>query len=217
MLSLEIACKLKKIFPRISTRGFYDLDSGTTLQNESYNVYPKRMFDALVGTKEITIMIHGLRNNAAGALTKFITARRRLAALGYKHPVIGYSYDSNTVGAQYISYALHALHIGVIIANKNGRNLAKFVEDFKPWIEFCVGIKGSADLESAKIVADKLKLNLVSKEFEIEEIEDLLVKTINILPTPKIQNDNYIEYMVALSRYSTLSSLSKYTTTAFDI
>ena len=108
MLSLEIACKLKKIFPRISTRGFYDLDSGATLQNESYNVYPKRMFDALVGTKEITIMIHGLRNNAAGALTKFITARRRLAALGYRYPVIGYSYDSNTVGAQYISYALHA-------------------------------------------------------------------------------------------------------------
>ena len=131
MLSLEIACKLKKIFPRISTRGFYDLDSGAILQNESYNVYPKRMFDALVGTKEITIMIHGLRNNAAGALTKFITARRRLAALGYRYPVIGYSYDSNTVGAQYISHALHALHIGVIIANKNGRNLAKFVGDFK--------------------------------------------------------------------------------------
>jgi len=131
VLSLEIACKLKKIFPRISTRGFYDLDSGATLQNESYNVYPKRMFDALVGTKEITIMIHGLRNNAAGALTKFITARRRLSALGYRYPVIGYSYDSNTVGAQYISYALHALHIGVIIANKNGRNLAKFVDDFK--------------------------------------------------------------------------------------
>jgi len=54
---LEIACKLKKIFPRISTRGFYDLDSGVTLQHESYHLYPKRMFDALVGTKEITIMI----------------------------------------------------------------------------------------------------------------------------------------------------------------
>ena len=75
MLSLEIACKLKKIFPRISTRGFYDLDSGATLQHESYHLYPKRMFDALVGTKEITIMIHGLRNNATGALTKFIAQR----------------------------------------------------------------------------------------------------------------------------------------------
>ena len=122
---------MKKIFPRISTRGFYNLDSGITIKNQSYHLYPKRIFDALVGAKEITIMIHGLRNNAPGALTKFVTAKKRLAYLGYKNPVVGYSYDSNTTGAQYISYALHALHTGLIIAGKNGRNLAKFVTDFK--------------------------------------------------------------------------------------
>jgi len=122
---------LKKIFPRISTRGFYNLDSGITIKNQPYHLYPKRIFDALVGAKEITIMIHGLRNNAPGALTKFVIAKKRLAYLGYKNPVVGYSYDSNTTGAQYISYALHALHIGLIIAGKNGRNLAKFVTDFK--------------------------------------------------------------------------------------
>ena len=122
---------MKKIFPRISTRGFYNLDSGITIKNQPYHLYPKRSFDALVGAKEITIMIHGLRNNAPGALTKFVIAKKRLAYLGYKNPVVGYSYDSNTTGAQYISYALHALHIGLIIAGKNGRNLAKFVTDFK--------------------------------------------------------------------------------------
>ena len=122
---------MKKIFPRISTRGFYNLDSGITIKNQPYHLYPKRSFDALVWTKEITIMIHGLRNNAPGALTKFVTAKKRLAYLGYKNPVVGYSYDSNTTGAQYISYALHALHTGLIIAGKNGRNLAKFVTDFK--------------------------------------------------------------------------------------
>ena len=122
---------MKKIFPRISTRGFYSLDSGITIKNQAYHLYPKRAFDALIGTKEITIMIHGLRNNTNGALTKFVIAKRKLAHLGYKNPVIGYSYDSNTTGAQYILHALHALHIGVIIANKNGRNLAKFVIDFK--------------------------------------------------------------------------------------
>jgi hypothetical protein len=123
--------KLKKIFPRISTRGFYNLDSGITIKNQSYNLYPKRSFDALIGAKEITIMIHGLRNNAPGALTKFVIAKKRLVHLGYKNPVVGYSYDSNTTGAQYISYALHALHTALIIAGKNGRNLAKFVTDFK--------------------------------------------------------------------------------------
>ena len=118
---------MKKIFPRISTRGFYDIYSGMTIKNESYRLYPKRYFDALIGSKEITIMIHGLRNNTSGALTKFVIAKRRLAHLGYKYPVIGYSYDSNTTGALYIM----RLHIGVTIANKNGRNLARFVTDFK--------------------------------------------------------------------------------------
>ena len=128
---MRLISKLKKIFPRISTRGFYSLDSGITITNQTYRLYPKRIFDALVGTKEITIMIHGLRNNTSGALTKFIIAKRKLVQLGYKNSVIGYSYDSNTTGAQYILHALHALHVGVIIANKNGRNLAKFVTDFK--------------------------------------------------------------------------------------
>ena len=122
---------MEKIFPRISTRGFYDLYSGKTMINEQYHLYPKRDFENLIGSKEITIMIHGLRNNPSGALAKFVIAKRKLVQLGYKHPVIGYSYDSNTHWAQYISYALQALYTGVTIANKNGRNLAKFVTDFK--------------------------------------------------------------------------------------
>ena len=120
-----------KIFPRISTRGFYDLYSGKTIENEPYRLYPKRDFEALIDSKDITIMIHGLRNNASGALTKFVIAKKRLVQLGYKYPVIGYSYDSNTTGVQYITSALHALYTGVTIANKNGRNLARFITDFK--------------------------------------------------------------------------------------
>jgi len=122
---------MKKIFPRISTRGFYDLYSGRTIENESYRLYPKRNFDALIDSREVAIMIHGLRNNTTGALAKFVIAKRRLTQLGYKNPVIGYSYDSNTTGAQYITSALHALYTGVTIAKKNGRNLAKFIADFK--------------------------------------------------------------------------------------
>jgi len=124
---LELLVKLKKIFPRISTRGFYDLYSGQTIINESYRLYPKRDFDNLIGSKEITIMIHGLNNNQAGALTKFVIAKRRLTSLGYKNSVIGYSYDSNTIGALYMM----KLHTGITIANKNGRNLARFIIDFK--------------------------------------------------------------------------------------
>ena len=64
---------------------------------------------------------------------------------------------------------------------------------------FCVGIKDAQDLIAAKETARILDLELVSKEFELEEIEDLLLKAIEILPRPKIENDNYIEYMVKLS------------------
>ena len=120
-----------KIFPRISTRGFYDLYSGRTIKNEPYRLYPKRDFEALIDSKDITIMIHGLRNNTSGALTKFVIAKKRLVQLGYKNPVIGYSYDSNTTGVQYVTSTLHALYTGVTIANKNGRNLARFITDFK--------------------------------------------------------------------------------------
>ena len=122
---------MKKIFPRITTRGFYDLNTGKTIIKSPYRLYPKKKFNELIGSKELTIMIHGLRNNNSGALSKFVIAKRRLKQLGYNHNVIGFSYDSNTAGAQYNSQEIHALNIGIIIANKNGKNLAEFITDFK--------------------------------------------------------------------------------------
>ena len=76
-------------------------------------------------------MIHGLRNDRSGALAKYVIAQKRLKALHYNHPVIGYSYDSNTAGVQYKSTAISALKTGVVIAKKNGRNLSKFILDMK--------------------------------------------------------------------------------------
>ncbi len=76
-------------------------------------------------------MIHGLRNNKSGALSKFSIAQNRLRQLGYKYPVVGFSYDSNTKGVQYKSCGKKATDIGRIIAKKNGVNLARFILDFK--------------------------------------------------------------------------------------
>ena len=117
--------------PRISTRGYYDLSTGKTLKNNSYFLYPKKSFDILNNSKEVTIMIHGLQNNNTGAIEKVRLAKNRLRKLGYVHPVIGFSYDSNTTGAHLIKHAKHALAVGQVIAKKNGRNLGKFIEDFK--------------------------------------------------------------------------------------
>jgi len=117
--------------PRISTRGYYDLSTGKTLKKNSYYFYPKKSFEKLIGSKELVIMIHGLRNNNAGAVAKAIIAKNTLRKLGYTHPVIGFSYDSNTTGAHLIAHAKQALDVGIMIAKKNGRNLGTFIEDFK--------------------------------------------------------------------------------------
>ncbi len=116
---------------RISTRGYYDLSNGITLKNNSYYTYPKNDFKKLINSQEITIMIHGLRNDNAGAIAKVVLAQKQLRKLGYVHPVIGYSYDSNIIGAHLIKHAKHALTVGQKIAIKNGKNLGKFIEDFK--------------------------------------------------------------------------------------
>ena len=76
-------------------------------------------------------MIHGLRNDRSGALAKYVIAQKRLKILHYNHPVIGYSYDSNTAGVQYKSTAISALKTGIVIAKKNGCNLSKFILDMK--------------------------------------------------------------------------------------
>ena len=122
---------MTKIIPRISTRGYYDLKYGKTIKNNSYFLYPKKYFDKLIGSKELVIMIHGLRNDNAGAIAKVMLAKNRLSRLGYHYPVIGFSYDSNTTGAHLLKHVKRALCAGQIIAQKNGRNLATFIEDFK--------------------------------------------------------------------------------------
>jgi len=116
---------------RISTRGYYDLLTGKTIKNNSYYLYPKKDFKKLIDSKELTIMIHGLRNDNAGAIAKVVLAKNKLKNLNYSYPVIGYSYDSNTTGAHLIKHAKRSLAAGQVIAKKNGRNLGKFIEDFK--------------------------------------------------------------------------------------
>ena len=122
---------LGKVFPKISTRGYYDLKTGKTIKNTSYDIYPKTTFHKILQKSEIVIMIHGLRNNKSGALAKYVIAEKRLKSLNYPHDVVGYSYDSNTAGVQYRSTALSALKVGVLIAKKNGKNLSKFITDVK--------------------------------------------------------------------------------------
>jgi len=120
-----------KNIPRISTRGYYDLSTGKKLKKNSYFLFPKKSFEKLNGKKELVIVIHGLRNDNTGAIQKIVIAKRRLKQLGYVHPVVGFSYDSNTKGAHLKKSALRALLVGQKIAKQNGYNLSQFIIDFK--------------------------------------------------------------------------------------
>tara|TARA_B100000575_G_scaffold18032_1_gene12531 strand:- start:1401 stop:2324 length:924 start_codon:yes stop_codon:yes gene_type:complete len=64
---------------------------------------------------------------------------------------------------------------------------------------FCVGIKGSKDIFYAQKVSDYFNLNLVVKEYSLDELELLLREVIDVLPIPTIEKDNYIEYIVKLT------------------
>lgn len=117
--------------PQISTRGYYDLNTGKTIRNKGYSIYPKKFFDELGNQKEITIMIHGLRNNRKDAKKKFLLTKNRLKKIGYPYPIIGFSYDSNTKGAHLKKYVKKSLKVGQKIARKNGVNLGKFIHNTK--------------------------------------------------------------------------------------
>ena len=64
---------------------------------------------------------------------------------------------------------------------------------------FCVGAENSKDIESAKAICKLLNVELIWKEFKLEEIETILMEVIGILPKPHIVDDDYIEYFVKVS------------------
>ena len=117
--------------PRVSTRGCYDLSTGQKIKDGEYRLYPRRYFEGIAGCAEIAVMVHGMRNDNSGAIQKVAIAKERLRRLGYVHPVVGFSYDSNTAGAHLASREKSALEVAQRIADMNGPHLGRFVEDFK--------------------------------------------------------------------------------------
>lgn len=120
--------------PRITTRHSYDLSSGKALHsNITYRVYPKYYFEGISRARELIIMVHGLRNDEQGSSEKIILAQDMLRRLrrGDAYHIVGFSYDSNTRGANISKYQKRALAVGRRIAKANGKHLAQFLIDFK--------------------------------------------------------------------------------------
>lgn len=128
-------------FPRITTRGYYDLNTGKPIKfNNDYNLYPKKKFNKIFKSeKEVVIFIHGMRNTRKGAVMGGQTLRRTLRKLGYKkYPVVSFSYDADIRGVHLLDkpHDIRLYHKIVNRANRiarhNGKkHLSVFIHDLK--------------------------------------------------------------------------------------
>ena len=118
-------------FPRVTTRGHFDLRTGKDLgKSNNYYLYPSKKFNSIIKSKEIVIFIHGMRNTRWGAQNGGKILRRTLRKIGYKkHPVVSFSYDADVREAHKPERYNKVLRVANSIAKKNGKLLGKFIDD----------------------------------------------------------------------------------------
>jgi asparagine synthase (glutamine-hydrolysing) len=102
---------------------------------------------------------------------------------------------------EHISKNVEGKNFGVLLSGGIDSSLiAKICKDYGYNFRcFCVGIVGSKDIYYAQKISDELNLDLVTREYSYEEVENLLKEVIEILPKPIIEDDNYIEYIVKVT------------------
>ena len=102
---------------------------------------------------------------------------------------------------EHISMNVQGVNFGILLSGGIDSSLiAKICKDYGYNFRcFCVGIDGSKDIYYAQKISDYLNLDLVTREYGYEEVENLLKEVIEILPKPIIKDDNYIEYIVKVT------------------
>jgi len=102
---------------------------------------------------------------------------------------------------EHISMNVQGVNFGILLSGGiDSCLIAKICQDYDYDFRcFCVGIAGSKDIYYAQKISDHLNLDLVTREYSYEEVENLLNDVIEILPKPIIEDDNYIEYIVKVT------------------
>lgn len=116
------------MIPRITTRGYYDRRTGRRIVRRDYGEYPRGLVGSLRELDEFVVVVHGMRNDSAGAAAKVSIATEALAGLGYDGKIIGFSYDADVINGHKRGN-LVALRVARDIATENGQSLAKFIND----------------------------------------------------------------------------------------
>lgn len=118
------------ITPRASTRGMFNLWNGRHTKKwnpREVNLWPQKKIEQLAKKEEMVIFVHGMRNSPKGAIMGTNHLRRRLRKLGYKYPVIGFSYDSDVRGAHIEANYRKTISTATSIAYENAYNLVALI------------------------------------------------------------------------------------------
>lgn len=179
-------------FPRISTRGHYNLWTGEwNEEKHGYFLYPKFKFKRIEKEKEIVIFVHGMRNTRFGAVRGGRLLRNKLRKLGYKYPVIVFTYDADIREAHKPEKYNDVLKTAKFIALQNGT--------VKLWSYIF-------DLKTKK---PKIKIHLVGHSLGCDVIRycylnDWLSKFVNVETIHLIGSPVEVDNVKKLSKYQTV-------------
>jgi pimeloyl-ACP methyl ester carboxylesterase len=131
----------------VSTRDHFGLSSGNLLPGYSEISYDPSLSEVAPSCtidREIVIYVHGWNADEQSAIDQFNTVKASLDSLGYRQPIIGFSWDSNTINTGWNWFDwwdawdwTDDWEVGKEIAQKNGLKLAKFILDLK---RFCADV-----------------------------------------------------------------------------
>ena len=139
-----------KKLPIVSTRNHFNLETGQLSLSRKIEDYDSFYVPELNGIpcsniNELAIYIHGVWTRQITAKEQIDRTNLSLNANGYNIPVVGFSWDSNTV------INPTGWDIAKSIAKQNGPKLAKFLSDFKANCPNC-NIRIIAHSLGAKVV-----------------------------------------------------------------
>jgi hypothetical protein len=113
-----------------STRGSFNLTSGNIIREPTIHSALSILNSNCPG--ELAIYIHGVWATNMSAEEQSDRLSLSLKKEGYKIPLIGFSWDSNTAfSLDDINLSKHGWDVAKKIANENGPFLAKFILDYK--------------------------------------------------------------------------------------
>jgi hypothetical protein len=119
----------------VSTRNHFDKSTGNSTSTEPYNPLDAGLVDSLCLNQEVVIYVHRVwvyaQMPSSPAIENFNEAlerlKRSLESEGYHHPLVGFSWDSDTE----VDPEGKGWNIAKLIAKENGPKLGQFIVDLK--------------------------------------------------------------------------------------